>query len=109
VAFIVTENSMHPGKQGLVAPMSVIVAGAQWLCLVPHRWWRKALLQAKLNHMMINNQGSATVSLTLNQEGSSKVCNASESSHQYLGAVLFDVISCTSYLRFNWVVQQFEG
>jgi hypothetical protein len=29
-----------------------------------------------------------------------KVCNTSESSHHYLGAVLFDVMSCTSYLRF---------
>jgi hypothetical protein len=27
----------------------------------------------------------------------------------YLGAVLFGVMSCTLYLRFNWVVQQFRG
>jgi hypothetical protein len=38
-----------------------------------------------------------------------KVCNTSDSLHHYLGAALFDMISCTSYLSFNWVVQQFEG
>jgi hypothetical protein len=108
------------------APTVVTVDGAQWLCLVLHRWQRKSLLWAKLCRMIINNQGSATVSLTVNQEDSVKQLrscplwhstwgvsvlkgsNASESSH-YLGAVLFDVISCTSYVRFNLVVQQCEG
>ena len=33
----------------------------------------------------------------------------SEFSHYYIGAALFDAIRCTSCLRFNWVVQQFEG
>ena len=28
---------------------------------------------------------------------------------EYLGAVLFGVMSCTLYLRFNWDVQQFRG
>jgi hypothetical protein len=38
-----------------------------------------------------------------------KAYSTSESSHNYLGDVLFDVSSCTSFLRFNWVVQQVEG
>jgi hypothetical protein len=76
--------------------------------------------------MLSNNQGFTTESLTLNQEGSikqllscplwlntwgvsvPKVRNISESSDNYLGAVQFDVTSCTLYLKFNWVVQQFE-
>lgn len=37
------------------------------------------------------------------------VSNTSEYSNHYLGAVLCDLISCTSYLGFNWGVQQFEG
>jgi hypothetical protein len=38
-----------------------------------------------------------------------KVYNISESSHHHPGAVLFDVLSCTSYVRFNWVGQQFQN
>jgi hypothetical protein len=53
------------------APICVTVAGSWWQCLVPHRWQNKALLQAKL-YDMINNQGSATVLLTLNQDESIK-------------------------------------
>jgi len=32
-----------------------------------------------------------------------KVYNTSEYSCRYLGTVLFDLIRCTSCLRFNWV------
>jgi hypothetical protein len=124
------EGSMDPCKQGLVTPqaepMCITVAGTQWLGLVLRRWQRKALLCAKLYHVLITNQGSATLSLTLNQEGSIKqlcacllwhitrgvselkVCGTSESSHQYTDSALLDVPSCTSYLRFNWDVWQFE-
>jgi hypothetical protein len=35
-----------------------------------------------------------------------KVCHTTESSHHHLGAVLFDVVSSTSYLRFNWDVPE---
>jgi hypothetical protein len=28
---------------------------------------------------------------------------------EYFGAVLFGVMSCTLYLRLNWLVQQFRG
>jgi hypothetical protein len=69
------DDSDHPieGSAGLwkhhlvmpqAVPMRVTLAGAQWLCLVPQRWQRKALLWAKLYHLMITNQGSATESLT---------------------------------------------
>ena len=37
------------------------------------------------------------------------LCRNLSSSHQYLGAVLFDVISCTFYLSFHWFMKQFEG
>lgn len=110
-------------------------AGLQWLRLVERKWDRKPLLQTESYHMMINNQRSATYTrssvfatmlLTLNQQDSIihvrsypmrhstcgvsvlRACNIPQSSHDYLGAVLFDVIKCTSYLRFKWVVQQFE-
>jgi hypothetical protein len=35
--------------------------------------------------------------------------NTSETPHHYLAGVLFDVISCTSYTRFNWFLRQFGG
>lgn len=39
--------------------------------LSAHRWQRKALLQAKLYHVIINNnQGSATISCALSEEAS---------------------------------------
>jgi hypothetical protein len=63
-------------KQRLVAPQAVPTCvtetGAQWLCIVPHRCQRKALSRAKLYHVMINNQGTITVPLTLSEDGSIK-------------------------------------
>jgi hypothetical protein len=56
---------MDVWKLGLVAlqaaPTYVTVAGAQWLCLLPHRWETKALLRANLYHLLINNQRSAII------------------------------------------------
>jgi hypothetical protein len=61
---------------GIVVPLAanicVTVRDAQWLSVIIHRWQRKALLRAKFYLRMLNNQGSATVSLILKQEGSVK-------------------------------------
>jgi hypothetical protein len=63
--------------------------------------------------LLSRNQCSATISHTLNEGSILRSCRlwhtTSISLHNYVGAVLFDVISCTSCLRFNSVVQQFEG
>jgi hypothetical protein len=59
------------GKSCGAAPMCIAVAGAQRLCIISHRWQRKTHLRAKLYHMN-NHQSSASVWLTVNQEGSIK-------------------------------------
>jgi hypothetical protein len=50
------------------APKCVTVAGAQWWCLVPRRWHRRALWRAIL-YDVINNMVSEIVLQTFNQEG----------------------------------------